>query len=326
MSEWNLWHVVRDFLFSKTNKEFLTFLFFLALSGIFWLFMTLNETYEKEFCVPITIANVPKNVVLTSDETDTVRMTIRDKGITLITYMYGDGLKKLKANFSNYARHNGVGVISLPELQKLAAQQLASGSKITATKPEKLEFFFNYGAKKRVPVRWSGRVIPEQLYFISRVQYWPDSVDIYASSDKLDSINIIYTEQLNYANFRDTLMVNAHLSKPRSVKTVPDVVKVAFYTDVLTDESLEGIPVQGINLPPGKVLRTFPAKVKVNFVTGVSVYRNLKPEDFMVVADYRELVASPSEKCRIYLKKTPPGISRARLENDEVDYLIEEEE
>ena len=326
MSEWNLWHVVRDFLFSKTNKEFLTFLFFLALSGIFWLFMTLNETYEKEFCVPITIANVPKNVVLTSDETDTVRMTIRDKGITLITYMYGDGLKKLKANFSSFARHNGVGVISLPELQKLAAQQLASGSKITATKPEKLEFFFNYGAKKRVPVRWSGRVIPEQLYFISRVQYWPDSVDIYASSDKLDSINIIYTEQLNYANFRDTLMVNAHLSKPRSVKTVPDVVKVAFYTDVLTDESLEGIPVQGINLPPGKVLRTFPAKVKVNFVTGVSVYRNLKPEDFTVVADYRELVASPSEKCRIYLKKTPPGISRARLENDEVDYLIEEEE
>lgn len=326
MSEWNLWHVVRDFLFSKTNKEFLTFLFFLALSGIFWLFMTLNETYEKEFCVPITIANVPKNVVLTSDETDTVRMTIRDKGITLITYMYGDGLKKLKANFSNYARHNGIGVISLSELQKLAAQQLASGSKITATKPEKLEFFFNYGAKKRVPVRWSGRVIPEQLYFISRVQYWPDSVDIYASSDKLDSINIIYTEQLNYANFRDTLMVNAHLSKPRSVKTVPDVVKVAFYTDVLTDESLEGIPVQGINLPPGKVLRTFPAKVKVNFVTGVSVYRNLKPEDFTVVADYRELVASPSEKCRIYLKKTPPGISRARLENDEVDYLIEEEE
>ena len=326
MSEWNLWHVVRDFLFSKTNKEFLTFLFFLALSGIFWLFMTLNETYEKEFCVPITIANVPKNVVLTSDETDTVRMTIRDKGITLITYMYGDGLKKLKANFSSYARHNGVGVITLPELQKLAAQQLASGSKITATKPEKLEFFFNYGAKKRVPVRWSGRVIPEQLYFISRVQYWPDSVDIYASSDKLDSINIIYTEQLNYANFRDTLMVNAHLNKPRSVKTVPDVVKVAFYTDVLTDESLEGIPVQGINLPPGKVLRTFPAKVKVNFVTGVSVYRNLKPEDFTVVADYRELVASPSEKCRIYLKKTPPGISRARLENDEVDYLIEEEE
>ena len=39
---------VRNFLFSRTNGEFLIFLFFLILSGIFWLLMTLNETYEKE--------------------------------------------------------------------------------------------------------------------------------------------------------------------------------------------------------------------------------------------------------------------------------------
>jgi hypothetical protein len=325
MGEWNLWHVIRDFLFSKTNKEFLIFLFFLALSGVFWLFMTLNETYEKEFSIPVTIVNIPKNVVLTSDETDTVRMTIRDKGITLMTYMYGDGLKNVKVNFRTFARNNQTGVISAAELQKLAIQQLTNGAKITATKPEKLEFFFNYGAKKRVPVRWSGRVIPEQLYFISRVQYWPDSVDVYASAEKLDSINIIYTEQLNYANFRDTLIVNAHISRQKGVKAVPEAIKVAFYTDVLTDENMDGIPIQGINLPPGKVLRTFPAKVMVSFVTGVSVYRNLKPEDFTVVADYKELMANPSEKCRIYLKKTPSGISRARLETEEVDYLIEEE-
>lgn len=325
MDGWNLWHIVKEFLFSKTNKELMLFLFFLALSGVFWLFMTLNETYEREISIPVSIVNVPKNVVLTSDETDTVRMTIRDKGITLFTYLYGDGLNGIKVNFSTYARNNGIGSITSAELQKLAYQQLASSSKITATKPEKMEFYFNYGANKRVPVRWSGRVIPEQLYFISRVQYWPDSVDIYASTEKLDSINIVYTEQLNYANFRDTLIVNAHLAKQKGVKIVPEEIKIGFFTDVLTDESMDGIPVQGINMPPGKVLRTFPAKVKVNFVTGVSVYRNLKPEDFTVVADYKELMSNPSEKCRIYLKKSPPGISRARLDQDEVDYLIEEQ-
>ena len=40
-------HTIRDFLFSKTNREFLIFLLFLLLSGIFWLMMTFNETYEK---------------------------------------------------------------------------------------------------------------------------------------------------------------------------------------------------------------------------------------------------------------------------------------
>jgi hypothetical protein len=320
------WDVLKGLLFSKGNKEFLIFLSFLALSGVFWLFMTLNETYEREFSIPVTVTNVPKNVVLTSDETDTVRMTIRDKGITLVTYMYGNGLRNIRINFNTYARNNGTGIISAGELQKLAYQQLASGSQITSVKPDKMEYYFNYGAKKRVPVRWSGRVIPDELFFISRVQYWPDSVDVYASTEKLDSITTMYTEQLNYVNFRDTLFVNVHLSRSKGVKTVPDMVKVGFYTDVLTDEDIEGVPIQGINMPPGKVLRTFPSRVTVHFVAGASVYKNLTYEDFTVVADYKEMKASPSEKCRIYLKKAPPGISRARLSIDAVDYLIEEDQ
>lgn len=321
----NLLTIIRDFLFSKTNREFLIFLFFLMLSGGFWLFMTLNETYEKEFSIPVSISNVPKNVVLTSEETDTVKMTIRDKGIILMSYMYSNELQKLLPDFNTYAQKNGTGTISSTELQKLMRQQLTISSRITNVKPDKLEFYFNYGASKRVPVRWSGRVIPEELYFISKVQYWPDSVDIYASNEKLDSIRTILTEPLNYANFRDTLRLNANLAKITGVKIVPDVVRIAFYTDVLTEEQIDDVPIQGINLPPGKVLRTFPAKVSIRFVTGVSMYNYLKPEDFVVVADYRELATHPSEKCRIYLKKSPAGISRARLETDEVDYLIENE-
>jgi hypothetical protein len=319
-----IWKIIKDFLFSKTNREFLVFLFFLALSSIFWLFMALNETYEREFNIPVSIVNIPKNVVLTSEETDTVRMTIRDKGITLATYIYGDKLNNVKVNFNTFAHNNGTGIVSAAELQKLTYQQLANGSRIISVKPDKLEFFFNYGAKKRVAVRWSGRVIPEELYFISRVQYWPDSVDIYASTEKLDSINMVYTEQLNYANFRDTLLIDAHLARQKGVKMVPEKIKVGFFTDLLTDESIEGVPIQGINMPPGKILRTFPSRVTVRFVTGINIYRSLKPEDFTVVADYQELKSSPSEKCHIYLKKSPPGISRVHLNIEEVDYLIEE--
>lgn len=321
----SIWRLIRDFLFSRTNKEFLIFVFFIALSGIFWLSMTLNETYEQEFSIPVTVVGVPKNVVLTSEETDTIRMTIRDKGITLAAYMYGDMLKNVKINFKPYAHSNGTGIVTTSELQKIVYQHLVSSSKIISTKPDKLEFFYNYGANKRVPVRWTGRVIPEDLYFISRVKYYPDSVDVYASQTLLDSISVVYSEHLNYVNFRDTLVVNANLEKIKGVKMVPDHIKMEFFTDVLTEEKLDGIPVEGINMPPGKILRTFPMKVTVSFVTGVSVYRSLKPEDFTIVADYDEIAANPSEKCRIYVKKSPPGISRVHLNINEVDYLIEEQ-
>ena len=65
------WQLIKDFFFSKANKEVLIFVFFLALSGIFWLFITLNETYEKEFAIPISVTGIPKNAVLTSDESAT---------------------------------------------------------------------------------------------------------------------------------------------------------------------------------------------------------------------------------------------------------------
>ena len=46
-------------MFNSVNKEFLIFLFFLILSGTFWLLMTLNETYEKEIEVPVTLVEIP---------------------------------------------------------------------------------------------------------------------------------------------------------------------------------------------------------------------------------------------------------------------------
>lgn len=320
------WQAIKEFLFTKTSKEFLIFLFFLALSGIFWLSLTLNETYEREFSVPVSVVGVPKNAVLTSDEVDTVRVTIRDKGIMLVFYKYGDALKHIELPFHNYTRNNGTGQIPASEIQKRIYQNLVSSSKITAIKPEKMEFFYNYGTKKQVPVRWSGRVIPEELYFISKVSYEPDSVTIYASQEKLDSINMVYTEQLNYANFRDTLIVDCNLAKLKGVKTVPDHIRIKFFTDVLTEERISNIPIVGINMPEGKVLRTFPAKTSVSFVAGVSVYRNLKPEDFTVIVDYDEIRRNPSEKCHVYLKNVPSGISRAKLETIMVDYLIESQE
>lgn len=322
----SVWRTIRDFLFTKTSKEVLLFLFFLGLSGIFWLSMTLNETYEKDFAIPVSVVDIPKNAVLTSEEVDTIHVTIRDKGLMLVSYKYGDALRNLRLPFRNYTYNNGSGVVPASEIQKYIYRNLANSSKITSIKPDKLEFFYSFGSKKQVPVRWSGRVIPEELYFISRVAYEPDTITIYASQEKLDSISMVYTEQLNYANFRDTLTIDCNLAKLKGVKTVPDHIRIKFFTDVLTEERISNIPIIGINMPEGKVLRTFPAKTSVSFVAGVSVYRNLKPEDFTVIADYQEIKKNPTEKCHIYLKKVPNGISRARLETNMVDYLIESQE
>ena len=324
MKEEGFFYSIRTFLFSNLNKNVFVFIFFLILSAAFWLFMTLNETYEKEIKLPVQIVNVPKNVVLTSASIDTVRVTVRDRGWVFMSYLFGEKQRMVFINYKNYDRGNGGGIVPNSDLRRAVEQQLESSSRVSSIKPEKLEFFYNNGEHKRVPVRYSGRVIPEQLYFISQVEYSPDSVDIYASQEKLDSIKSILTEQLNHVGFRDTLYVNCRLIHSSDVKVVPDHVRIGFFTDVLTEESIS-VPIKCVNLPEGKVLRTFPAKIKVNFVVGVSELRNLGPDDFSVVADYLEIEQNPSEKCNLYLRTVPHGISRATLEAKQVDYLIEED-
>lgn len=319
----HIYEAIKNFLFSWVNKEFLVFLFFLALSGIFWLLMTLNENFEREASIPVRITNVPNNVVLTSSDTDTITMVLRDKGLTLLGYQYGDRLSTIDINFKDYARSNGYGMVTATELQQLASKQLLASTSITEFKSKHVEYFYNNGISKRVPVRWSGQVTPRQPYFISEVIYSPDSVDVYASEQRLDSIKVAYTAPLNYSDFKDSLAVTARLQAGRGVKMVPDVVKIKFLTDILTEESFENIPVRGINMPEGVTLRTFPATVKVKFVTGVSRFATIKPQDFKVVVDYNELAANPSDKCHVILQSIPQGIQRASINITHIDYLLE---
>ena len=321
----NIFITIRNFLFSNVNKQFLVFMFFLFLSGIFWLIITLNETYEREIKIPAQVVGVPKNVVLTSVDVDTVRAIIRDKGWVMAAYLYGQRLGTLQIPFKSYDRGRGTGTVSTSDLRRIVEQRLELSSKVTALKPDRLEFSYNNGECRRVPVRWAGRVIPDQLYFISHVEYQPDSVDIYASPEKLDSIRAVYTEALNFVNFRDTLRVDCHLARIPDVKVVPDRVHIQFHTDVLTEETFQNVPIQCINLPPGKVLRTFPRYAKVHFVAGVSQLRTLHAEDFKVVADFREIMVSHKDRCTLILRDVPHGVSRAVLDTRQVDYLIEEE-
>lgn len=318
-------HTIRDFLFSKTNREFLIFLLFLLLSGIFWLMMTFNETYEKEIVLPVRYFNVPQSAVLTSGESDSIHVNISDKGFSLFAFIYSRDSHTIDIDFTKYALPDGIGSVPAIDLQHMIEQLLPTSAKITSLKTEKLVFYYNNGEKKKVPVRWRGHLKTDPHYFIAKTLIEPDSVTIFASREKLDSIHYVYTRELNYSDIHDTLIVTSELQRMQGVKIVPNRVKINIQTDVLTEETIDSIPVVGINMPKGKVLRTFPSRVSVKIVTGMKNYKAIMPSDILVVADYEQFKDETSDKCTLQVKKVPEGVSRATLNVKQVDYLIEEQ-
>lgn len=320
----NIYKHVKDFLFGSLNKEFLIFLFFLFLSGVFWLMMTLNETYEKELPVLMRISGVPRNVVMTSEETDTVYVTVRDKGFVILSYLTSDKLRPIVVNFSTYAnRQAGQGQIPIADLQRFIRQQLSASSTIVSIKADCLDFYFNYGRNKEVKVVLAGNIIPANNYYLAHSQITPEKVTVYASEELLDSIDAVSTDYLNIVNFSDTVIQTVKLKSMVGVKIVPQTVKLTLYPDVLTEESVE-VPITAVNLPAGITIRTFPQRVRVRFNVGASMYRTVKASDFQVVVDYKEVATSSSDKCKLYLYSKPSGVANARLDIEQVDYLIEQ--
>jgi len=320
----SIYGLLRNFLFSIVNRKFLIFLFFLAVSGTFWLLMALNETYEREFQVPVRLNGVPRDVVITTAMADTVRVTIRDKGFTLAAYMYGDGLQPLTVNYKTYtAKDNGHAQIPQLDIQKQLNQQLFGSSKITSIKPEKLEFYYNHGISKKVPVRIIGRIVAGTNRYIAQMLVSPNRVEVFASKPLFDSIRFVNTETLRILNVEDTVVRTVKLKTIKGAKIVPEEVQLTVTPDILTEESVE-VPIVAVNMPEGKVLRTFPSRVKVRFVTGANEFRSIRAEDFRVEADYQEIAASDSDKCNIYLRKKPSNVKSAQLDISQVDYLVEQ--
>ena len=317
----NILKAVRNFLFSGLNKEFLIFLFFLALSGAFWLMMTLNETMEREFKIPVRLSGVPRNAVITGELPDTVRVTVRDKGFTLVTYDF----RPLVFRFSNYADEDeGKGVIPLTDVQKQVLSQMYGSSKLLQVKPGAFDFYFTYGTSKKVPVVFRGKITTNKSYYLAHTEFYPSMVTVYANKQQLDKLQSVEIEPFNYRNLQDTIRQAVKIRKIRGVKIVPSTVRLSVYPDVLTEEAIE-VPITAINMPPGMVLRTFPSKVTVRFTIGASLFRTIKPNLFKVVVDYEELAANPSDKCTLQLRSVPRSVSKASLEIDRVDYLLEQQ-
>ncbi len=316
--------IVRNSFFHIVNKEFLIFLFFLALSSVFWIMMAMNDSYEIELRYPIHMVGIPKNIIITDTNSDTLRITVRDKGYALVKYIYDEDVKSIDLSYTSITKQNGCGSVSSNELNKIALREFDNSTKIVNIKPDRYIFYYNNGAHRQLPVKMNGTVTPDASYYLAKIEFSPKSVDVYGSQKILDSIKFVLTEKLSIHNLKDTIVRSVKLHETKGIKCVPSQIKMTVFPDVLTEESFE-VPIMSLNMPEGKTLRTFPSRVKLSFTVGAAMFRTIRPEMFKVVVDYNDLVAHPSEKCMLKVISAPHFVRNIHLDIQQVDYLVEEQ-
>lgn len=295
------------------------------MSAVFWLLQTLNETFETEVVVPLKLNNVPSNLIITSDLPDELHVTVQDKGSILMKYLYGQPLTPVTVDYKNYDFGGMAGRVQVQEaeVRRAIAAQLFSSTRIQSIKPDTLEFFYNRGLKKKVPVLISGVIEPAQQYYLRHVVAKPDSVVVFAPSSILDTLQAAYTQNFYQAGLVESKNLQIPVRPIRGAKFIPDVLDLQIDVDIYTEKTVE-VPIVGVNFPADKDLRTFPSKVKVTFKVGSKSYKSITADDFVLVISYEELINNESSKIPLHLKSIPEGVSSVRIHPSEVDYLLEQ--
>ncbi len=315
---------IKNFLFSNQSREFLIFLFFFLVSGAFWLLQTLNNDYEVELSIPVKLKGVPNNVVITSENATELRVKVKDKGTALVNYMLiGKTLVPINLNFSDYKTSGSHIRIFSSQFERQVQARLSASSALLGIKPDTLDYIYATGKSKRVPVKLRGSVDAGQQYYFPDTLFSPDSVLVYAPLPAFDTITAAYTEPVILHNVTDTTKIQASLAAVRGVKFVPDAVDLTFPVDKFTDKTVE-VPVYGINFPADKVLRAFPAKVNVTFKVGMSRYKFITGDDFVILVSYEELLKHGARKYTVKLKSAPSDVKNIRISPEQVDFLIEQ--
>ena len=316
---------LRNFFLWIKSKEFLVFLFFFMVSGFFWLMLAVKDETEKELSIPIVVVNIPKNVVLTESETDTLKVFVRDYGYNIIKYDFKE-IKPVEINFSSFNKgDDGKLTLSNAELEKQVRDKLEKSAQLLSMKPEKLDIYYNYGESKMVPVVIYGTVTADDKYFLIEKKVVPDSVKVVATAARLAKVDSVYTRYVTIKGVTDKVTDTVGLQKISGVAVSPRRVVVEASADILSETKRE-VKIVPVNVPEGKILRTFPSKVTVMFVTGANIEKSVKPTDFTVEVDYNDVKEGEGQlTLPLHLRKTTTkNVKHVKLAIKDVDYTIEE--
>lgn len=310
-------------LAGRWNRQALVFLFFLVLSTIFWFSQALGDVYEQEFEVKVVVKSVPRGVVITGDIPSTIRVTLKDRGITLLNYKYNEQLPAIVIDSTRFVKNKNSFYLLASELAQQIRPALAQGTQIVSVKPDTLMVEYNNGRSKRIPLRIASNSVSAAAgYMVSSWRLSTDSVTIYAPKSVLDTIRAAYVAPESARGLTANKSLEITLPRARGVKYVPSSVKLSLKVEQLVEKRLT-VPVESENCPAGVLVYTFPAQIDVVCHVAMSQYRNISAEQFRLVVDYNALPQDGSKQCSLVLRSYPRGVTNVRLSQQEVEYVIE---
>ncbi|MCM1517442.1 MAG: hypothetical protein NC117_02210 [Pseudoflavonifractor sp.] len=310
-----------ELLHSSRGRDMLLFLVFLVISFVFWLLLTLNNEVQEDIEIPVELTSVPDSVTLISSMPDVINVSVRDKGSSLVRYVWGR-VPVMGINFNDYAKDDNRMILNETELNGRVRSFFGNGVQIVSVKPDSINLFYTSSPGRKAAVVVNADVKPNYQYIISgNLMTNVDSVRLFSVDPLPAGLTSVKTMPIVLTDLRDTTTVEVRLVAVAGVRIIPDRISVTVPVEPLISKR-QIIPIEVRNIPAGMGMITFPSKIEASYLVPMSSYNEARP-DIKAYVDFASTLDGSPAKLPVAVSYHADAYRNLSFTPDSVEYVIE---
>lgn len=308
-------------LHSSQGRDVLTYLMFVVVAFVFWVFMSLDNEMQRDFEVPVEITEIPDSVTLLVAPPTELSVSVRGKDSQLLRFMLGK-MSAMKFKWKDNLAESNFNVPS-SRLDTKMREYFGSGVEMVACRPDSLNIPYTTQPGVKVRLTVNSDIRPNIQYILSSPPYANyDSVKLFSNSDIPHSLRVVTTEPLIKEGLKDTMRYEVKIHPIEGVRIIPDKVIVTVPVEPLISQKQTAV-IETEGVPEGKNLITFPSKIEVSYLVPMSYYN----DDFSIRAFVNfDDTHRPGNRLPVILSTLPGFCHNLSFSPESVEYIIEEAE
>lgn len=307
------------------RNDNIIFIVCLVIAALFWALIKLSEVYTENFVFGVNYINTPAEKQLTRLDDSTISVNIEAQGFVILRLNFYQNNSKIDIDLSKTDVIHNDGdnyLIYTQELKEVFAEIFqVEESDFTLSKTT-LAFTLEDLQEKQLPVRENHQLgFKPQFDLYTPSVITPEKVTVYGPKNVLDTLSFVYTQgiKLNDLHQNKTISVGLANPMPSQLHFDPDIVTMNIRIEKFTEKSVDVI----IDFASIKdEIKSFPAKVKINFKIAQKDFNLAEASQFHIVPVTKGIDIQTADKLQLKLVSKPDFIRNEWMVPTEVEFLI----
>jgi hypothetical protein len=307
------------------RNDNLIFIICVLIAALFWGLIKMSHIYPASYKFDIQYSNIPVEKRMTSLTDSAVEVNFNARGFLIMKLSLFEDMSFLDIDLSECELMRKEGedyfIYTLELRDQIASKVELPETEIDFSKTT-LGFVLEDLHEKQVEVVSDIKLVFREQYDLYEKEIIsPTSVKVFGPKTVLDSINQIFTQNIEFRDVHSDMDISVYINNPLPdlLHFDPDFVSLKIRVEKFTESSIDTpIDFSGIR----ENIKTFPAMVTVNFKVAQKDFNNIQAGQFRVVPELGGIQLQQVSRLQVSLAEKPDYIRNEWLVPAEVEFLI----